>query len=179
MARATTGGRTPVGGWRRSCRRLLPALLLLGASMPGTVLGANGSDAWQSARQVFEIQSVAIGQATLALADGGTDGEIRSLRRVVAAAVRELDALEVHDCFRVWWSYVRSSYVLFDQALVGAEANDVAHVQSALAASRYLAAMAQATAVDCETDTGPSLPATKSRSRDDLPLADAVPLYTG
>jgi hypothetical protein len=179
MTHATTRGFTSVGGWRRTCRRLLPALLVLTVLMPATVHGSSGPDAWRSARDVVLSQSVEIGRAARALAESGTASEVRSLRRAIGSAVRELDALEVHDCFRVWWSYVRSSYVLYDQALAGVEANDLAHVQAAMIASRYLASMAKATQVDCGAEIGPTPSRTGASPREGLPLAGAVPTFAG
>ena len=55
----------------------------------------------------------------------------------------------MHDCFRVWWSYVRTSYMLLDEALAGMERGDLGQVQVAVTSSRYLAAQAHSTIVDC------------------------------
>ena len=164
MARATTGGRTPVGGRRRSCRRSLPALLALAVLVPLPASAASDLDAWRSARQVHLAQSAALVVAAQDLVDAGGAGEVRELRQVLSEAVAALDALEVHECFRVWWSYVRTSYVLYDQALIGVEAADIGRVQIATASSTYLAALAAATPVDCTGDRGaisssPSSPA--------------------
>ena len=178
MARATTGGRSLVGGRRRPCRRLLPALLLA-VLVPIPTHAASGADAWLSARQVHLSHSSAIGEAAAGLADGGSAREFNDLRRVVAGAVRAFDDLEVHECFRVWWSYVRSSYILFDQALVGAEANDVAQTQAAVSASRYLTAMAAATTVDCPRNDATEGNDRRLGPRGGLPLATAIDLVLG
>jgi hypothetical protein len=174
MARATTGGRTPVGGRRRSCRRLLPALLVLAVLLPTSAQAASDVDAWAAARELAVGQSVAIGTAASTLSDGGSIDDLTRLRGMVAATVAKLDALEVRECFRVWWSYVRTSYVLFDQALRSAQMGDVAQLQGALTASRWLVAMANATTVDCQGDQGFSRGRTRGRSREGLPLAAAI-----
>ncbi len=156
MARTTTGGHVPVGGRRRPCRRLLPLFLVLAALLitPAGVSASTSADDWLSARMVHRTHATAIGEAAQRLADGTTEREVRDLRRVVARAVLAIDRLEVHACYQVWWSYVRSSFVLFDQALIGLEANDLARVNSAVQASRFLATMAAATTVDCPRDAG-------------------------
>ena len=122
---------------------------MLAALVPVPARAASDADAWRTARLLHVAQSAAIGVALEDLADGGSPEEVRELRRVVAAAVAAFDTLEVHECFRVWWSYVRTSYVLYDLALTGVEAEDVGRVQAATASSVYLAAMAAATPVDC------------------------------
>jgi len=146
--------------------------------VPIPVAASTSADAWMSARMAHQTHSTAIGIAAQSLADGSSPREVRELRGVVATAVRAIDRLEVHACFQVWWSYVRSSYVLFDQVLVGLEANDPVRVQSAAAASRYLSTMAASIRVDCPQHraftAGPGL-----GSRDPLPLADALDLPTG
>ena len=63
-----------------------------------------------------------------------------------------MDALEVHECFRVWWSYARTSYIMFDVAVMGVEASDLGRAQSATAASLFLASMADSIDVDCPRD---------------------------
>jgi hypothetical protein len=84
--------------------------------------------------------------------------------------------MEVHACFRAWWSYVRSGYVLFDQALIGVQANNVGHVQAAMASSQYLSLMAASMMVDRASDE--SLPRTRSRlgPRGGYPFAHPIPL---
>jgi hypothetical protein len=113
------------------------------------VRAASESEAWLSARQAWITQSTAIDAAAKLLVEGGKEDAVGRLRRAVADAIDELDALEVHDCFRVWWSYVRTSYLLFDQALIGMQQGDLGQVQIAVSSSRYLAAQARATVVDC------------------------------
>ena len=152
---------------------------MLALLVPMPVHAASDADAWMSARQVQQSHSTAIGEAALGLADGGSAREVHDLRRVVAGAVRAIDALEVHDCFRVWWSYVRSSYVLFDQALVGVETNDAAHAQAAVSASRYLTAMAAATGVDCPRDESMAMDESSLGPRGGHPLANEVRFAAG
>jgi hypothetical protein len=123
---------------------------------------------------VHQTHSDAIGEAARSLADGGSEREVRELRILVATAVRAIDRVEVHACFQVWWSYVRSSYVLFDQALVGLETNDLARVQSAASASRYLSALAASVEVECPRDEVPAGSGVRPGSRDRLPLADVI-----
>ena len=155
MVRASAGGVTRRSGDRGHSRRrivrrvLLATALLLATIAPGVARAASESEAWLSARQAWMTGSTAIGDAAKVLGDGGTPDEMRDLRRAVADAIHELDSLEVHDCFRVWWSYVRTSYLLFDQALAGMERGDLGLVQIATASSRYLAAQAKVAAVDC------------------------------
>lgn len=132
-----------------------------------------------SAQLVHRTHSTTIGLAAQGLTDGGSARELRELRGLVATAVVAIDRLEVHACFRVWWSYVRSSYVLFDQALVGVETNDLARVQSATAASRYLSAMAESVDVECPWDESGLTAGFNLGPRDPLPLADALDLSTG
>lgn len=175
MARITTGGHVPVGGRRRPCRRLLPLILVLGALLippTGTAASASADD-WLSAQMVHRTHALAIGEATQRLADGSTEREVRNLRRVVARAVRAIDRIEVHACYQVWWSYVRSSFVLFDQALVGLEAEDLAQVQSAVQSSQFLATMAAATTVDCPRDGTATVSGQGLGPRDPLPFAHA------
>lgn len=131
-----------------------------------------------SARQVYVTNATAIGEAAVGLSAGGSPREVRQLRHTVATAVHAIDGLEVHACFRVWWSYVRSSYVLLDQALVGMEANDVAHAQSAATASRYMTAMATATPVECPRDDAILPSGSGLGPRDDLPLVTAIDAIT-
>jgi len=152
MARATTGGRKRIGGGRRPCRRLLPAWLLLALLIPTPAVAESSADAWMSARQTHVSNATAIGAAAAGLADGTSPREVRRLRSTVRRAVRSIDALDVRACFRVWWSYVRSSYVMFDRALVAVERNDLPQVQSAITASRFMSAMAASTSVDCPRD---------------------------
>jgi hypothetical protein len=155
MVRASAGGATRRSGDRGHSRRrivrrvLLATAVLLTIVAPGVGRAASESEAWLSARQVWMTGSTAIGDAAKVLGDGGSPDEMRDLRRAVADAIQELDALEVHDCFRVWWSYVRTSYLLFDQALAGMERGDLGLVQIATASSRFLAAQAKLTVVDC------------------------------
>ncbi|HEY8094361.1 MAG TPA: hypothetical protein VID93_11275 [Acidimicrobiales bacterium] len=128
---------------------MLPALWAL------PVQASSDSDAWLSAREVQMTHATAIGAAAKDLADGADEPELAELRLLVASAVVAFDGLEVRDCFRVWWSYVRTSYVLYDQALAGLEAHDGMRVQAATAASMYLTTMAANTAVDCpRTESG-------------------------
>jgi hypothetical protein len=148
-------------------------LLAIVAILPASVSASTGAEAWLSAQLVHRTHSTAIGEAAQGLADGGSEREIRELRVLVAHAVLAIDRLEVHACFQVWWSYVRSSYVLYDQALIGLETDNLAQVQSAAAASRYLSALAANVKVECPWDqpgpaAGPGL-----GSRDPLPLAVA------
>jgi len=155
MASATAGGSARVGGWRRSCRRLLPALLSLAVLVPQTASAATSADAWISAQGLHQRQASAIGLAARGFSENGGDlDELKRLRSMVAAAVNALDALEVHDCFRVWWSYVRSSYVMFDVALLNVQTGDAGRAQSATAASMVLASLADASAVDCRSAKG-------------------------
>jgi hypothetical protein len=149
------------------------------AIVPVPVAGSTSADAWMAAQVVHRTHSTAIGVAAQDLADGGSARDLRELRQLVTTAVAAIDRLEVHGCFRVWWSYVRSSYVLFDQALVGIESSDLAQVQSATAASRYLSAMAAAVPVDCPRDQSVLGAELDLGSRDPLPLADALDLATG
>lgn len=176
MARTTTGGHVPVGGRRRPCSRLLPVILVLAgvALVPWPVAGSSSADAWLSAQMVHRTHSSTIGEATRDLADGGSEREVRELRILVATAVRDIDRLEVHACFQVWWSYVRSSYVLFDQALAGLESNDLARVQSASSASRYLSALAASVEVECPRGEAPAAGRVQPGSRERLPLADDI-----
>jgi hypothetical protein len=146
----------------------------LAVLVPTPASAANSADAWMSARQVHVTHAMAIGEAATGMSDGGSAREIRQLRRVVAAAVRAIDGLEVHACFRVWWSYVRSSYVLYDQALAGVESNDVARTQSGVMASRYMGALAAATQVDCPRDEAVLPGGTGLDPRDGLPLVNAM-----
>jgi hypothetical protein len=113
--------------------------MVLILAIPTTVDAASESEAWLSARQAWITRSAALAAAARDLVEGGPE-DVGRLRRAVAAAIDELDALEVHDCFRVWWSYVRTSYLLFEQALIGMEQGDVGQVQVAVSSSRYLAA---------------------------------------
>jgi hypothetical protein len=125
-------------------------LLLLAVLIPVPVRAApSNTDAWLDARAAQQTHAAAIASAARALADGGDEDELRELRRRVVAAVRAMDDLDVRACFRVWWSYVRTSFVLYDQALIGLEASDLARVQTATAASTFLNAMAATTTVDC------------------------------
>ena len=129
---------------------MLAALLFA----PASLAASTSADDWLSAQMVHRTHALAIGEAAQRLSDGTTEREVRHLRRVVARAVWAIDRLEVHACYQVWWSYVRSSFVLFDQALVGLEAADPARVQSAVQASRFLATLAAATTVDCPRGDG-------------------------
>ena len=155
MARATAWGRSLAGGRRRPCRRRLPAgflltltLTLLAVALP--VSATSPADAWVSARDGNTTRADAIRAAASSFAAGGGDiDDLHRLRSLVGDAVRALDRLEVHDCFRVWWSYVRSSYVMFDVALVGIERGDAVGARSATAASAMLAALADRSRVDC------------------------------
>ncbi len=180
MARTTTGGHVPVGGRRRPCRRLLPLLLVLAALVlaPASLTASTSADDWISARMVHRTHALAIGEAAQRLADGTTEREVRDLRRVVARAVRAIDRLEVHACYQVWWSYVRSSFVLFDQALVGLESGDPARTQSSVQASRFLATMAAATSVDCPRDAGSATALQPSPSQP-IPLAERPTIDLG
>jgi hypothetical protein len=150
---------------RRLVRRalLVPAFVFVLAG-PGPAHAVSESEAWLSARQAWIARSAAIGDAARDLAEHGTEDDVRDLRRAVAVAIHEFDDLEVHDCFRVWWSYVRTSFLLFDQALVGMQAGDLGRVQMAVMSSRYLAAQARATVVDCP-----------ARSLQPAGLGDALP----
>lgn len=153
MARATAGGRTRAGGRRRPCRRRLPVGFLLTLSLLGLaapVSADSPAEAWIAARDGNSSRADAIRDAASSFATGGGDPEdLRQLRALVVEAIRALDRLEVHDCFRVWWSYVRSSYVMFDVALVGIGRGDAAGARSATAASAMLAALADRSRVDC------------------------------
>lgn len=170
MARARTGGRTLVGGRRRPCRRLLPALLALGVLVPQPVTATSSADAWMSAQHLHSTRSTAIGRVAEDLSDGGGAREIRMLRAMIGSAVAALDALEVHDCFRVWWSYVRTSYVMLDVALMGMMVGDMAGAQRATTTSAFLSRMAEMTPVDCPRD-GSVLPrSTEPRHGDDRPI---------
>jgi hypothetical protein len=123
--------------------------LALALTSPGAAHAASESEAWLSARQAWITQSAAIEDAAKHVVDGGTPDDVRELRRAVAEAIHEFDTLEVHDCFRVWWSYVRTSYLLFEQALIGIEQGDLGQVQIAISSSRYLSAQARTTVVRC------------------------------
>lgn len=181
MARTTTGGLEPVGGRRRPCRRLLPAILVLAAlvTTPLPAAALSNAEAWMAARLVHHSHSTAIVAAASELVEGGSMEEIRDLRVRIASAVIALDRLEVHACFQEWWSYVRSSYVLLDQALVGLERNDYAHVQSAATASRYLSALATNVHVECPWDEDAALAGPRLGSGDPLPLAGAMDPLAG
>jgi hypothetical protein len=96
--------------------------------------------------------TAAIGAAAQDISDGGDARKLQYLRLTVAFAVNAMDSLEVHECFRVWWSYVRTSYFMFGVALAGAESSDFGQAQSATAASIFLASMAEARNVDCASD---------------------------
>jgi hypothetical protein len=124
--------------------------LTLAVLLPGSAQAADSNaDAWEDAREVQRSHAAAIATAAKALADGGNAEEISELRRLVREALRAMDQLDVRACFRVWWSYVRTSYVLYDQALAGLEDSDLARVRTATLASTFLASMAASTAVDC------------------------------
>lgn len=175
MARATTGGRSPVGGQRRSCRRLLPTFLLLAVLVPGTARAAGtNAEAWVDAREVQKTHSAAIASAAQAFADGGDENEVLELRHQVSAAVLAMDRLDVRDCFRVWWSYVRTSYVMFDQAVMGLQASDLTRVQVATAASTFLDQLAAQTTVDCTRDSHARRTSTGLGPRGGHPFADAI-----
>jgi hypothetical protein len=175
MARATTGGRFRVGGQRRSCHRLLPALLLLAVLVPGQAEAASSdAEAWRAAREVYSSRSAAIAAAVAAFGEDGDVGALHELRRQVALAVIAMDGLDVRACFRVWWSYARTGYVLYDQALIGLQASDLVRIQSSTAAAAYLASMAAATRVVCGgTDRTRSSSSSPGR-RGGLPLVSAV-----
>jgi hypothetical protein len=175
MARAATGGRTLVGGQRRSCRRLLPTLLLLAAFLPAPASAAvDDAQAWLSARRIQQTQVDAIAAAAVALSDGGDEREVSLLRRRVAAAIVALDAIDVRECFRVWWSYVRTSLVLYDQAIIGLQVSDSTRVRTATAASTFLTGMAYATAVDCPVSIGSDPEAARLGPRGGVPLVGPV-----
>lgn len=86
----------------------------------------------------------------------------------------DVHAIDVHDCFRVWWSYVRSSFVLFDQALQSGEVIDFGRIQAATNALPCLSSMAASMRVDCPfEDVGAADPTAGPRGG--LPLVDAMP----
>ena len=137
--------------------------------VPVPAHGASDADAWMSARQLHTTHSATIGAAARGFTQGGDSDDLRELRAVVAEAIRALDRLEVKPCFRIWWSYVRSSYVMFDVALVSVQQADVAGARSATAASVFLSSMAQSTVVDCPQD-GTSRRADRARPRGGGPV---------
>jgi hypothetical protein len=175
MARAATGGRYPVGGRRRSCRRLLPIIFAVAALIPGPALAADSNaDAWDEALEAQRVHAAAIVEASVALADGGDQEDVLELRRRVGAAVQAMDGLDVRACFRVWWSYVRTSFVMYDLAIVGLQASDVAGVRSAMAASAFLSTMASRTSVDCTRARDALSRSSSIGPRGGSPLAVAV-----
>jgi hypothetical protein len=155
MVRGSAGGGSRRDGDRGLSRRRIVGRVLCATTLlcvltgPPSARGASESDAWLNARRAWITQSAAIDEAARHLAKSSSADDVRELRRAVADAIHEFDALEVHDCFRVWWSYVRTSFLLFDQALIGMEKGDLGQVQVAVSSSRYLAAQARTTEVDC------------------------------
>jgi hypothetical protein len=118
------------------------------AAVPALAAGSN-ADAWDEALEAQREHAAAIVAASTVLAEGGDQEDVLELRRRVGAAVQAMDQLDVRECFRVWWSYVRTSFVMYDLAIVGLQASDVAGVRSAMAASAFLSTMASRTTVDC------------------------------
>jgi hypothetical protein len=154
---------------------LLAALLI----PPAGAAASTSADDWLSAKMVHRTHALAIGEAAQRLADGTTEREVRNLRRVVARAVWAMDHVEVHACYQVWWSYVRSSFVLFDQALAGLEAADPEKVHSAVQASQLLSTMAATTTVDCPRGAGTAASRAGPSPGAPLPLASAIDPATG
>jgi hypothetical protein len=150
---------------------------LMATSTPAAAL--SHAEAWMAARLVHQTHSTAIVAAASELVADGSMQDIRELRVRIASAVIALDRLEVHACFQEWWSYVRSSYVLLDQALVGLESNDFARVQSAATASRYLSALATTVNVECPWDEAAAVTGPELGSQDPLPLAGALDTVAG
>jgi hypothetical protein len=149
--------------------------LLLAVLVPVKAHAAgSNAEAWIDAREVQKTHSAAIASAAQAFADGGDEDEVLELRHQVSAAVQAMDRLDVRDCFRVWWSYVRTSYVMFDQAVVGLQASDLARVQIATAASTFLDGLAASTTVDCSRDSHARRTSTGLGPRGGYPFADAV-----